>query len=131
MSAGAKAMQILFLIAGTLSIAFGTLGTMAESDDKKYSEWTCYAPTQPSSPQQCRGNMTGGNLQVGTNFILAGIGLEIAAAAVAFGGRRDQLPPPPMPYAIPGQPPFPPRPVPTGSPIVPAQAPPPPAWPAA
>ena len=43
-------------------------------------------------------------------FILAGIGLEIADAAVAVGGRRDAVPSAADAVPIPGQPLFPPRP---------------------
>ncbi|GAA1540631.1 hypothetical protein GCM10009827_069960 [Dactylosporangium maewongense] len=130
MSAGAKAMQILFIIAGTFAIAFGTLGSMAEADDTKNAQWTCYPPARQGDAQNCRGELSGGDLTIATNFILAGIGLMIAGAACAIGGRRDAAAPP-VPFAVPGQPPFPPRPVPPGSPVVPTQAPPPPAWPSA
>lgn len=128
MSTGAKVMQILFIIAGTLSIGIGMLGSMAEGDGKTNAEWTCYVPTQ-STPQRCTGFSRDGGAQVPMHFILAGIGLEIAAAAVAVGGRRDAAAAP-MPYPMPAQPMYPPRPMVPGSPVAPAQAPQ-PGWPSA
>lgn len=122
-------MQILFIIAGMFSIAFGMLGSMADSDAKTVGEWTCSVPTQSSPQQRCVGSSNAGSGHVADQFLLAGIALEIAAAAVAIGGRRDAAVPP-VPYAMPGQPPYPPRPMaPTGV-VVPAQSPQ-PGWPSA
>ncbi|MDG6106323.1 hypothetical protein Daura_19640 [Dactylosporangium aurantiacum] len=119
MSTGAKVMQILFIIAGTLCLGIGLLGSMAEGDGKITAAWTCYPPSQ-STPQTCNGSTRDGGKEVPTQFILTGIGLQIAAAACAIGGRRDHGAPPPVPYAVPGQPAFPPRPVMPGSPVAPA-----------
>ncbi len=127
MSTGAKVMQILFIIAGTLSIGLGLLGSMVTGDGRTTAEWTCYVPTQ-STPQKCNGSTADGGKEVPTQFILAGIGLQIAAAAVAIGGRRDATAP--MPYPVPAQPAYPPRPMVPGSPVAQAQAPQ-PGWPPA
>ncbi|MEV4512314.1 hypothetical protein AB0K00_25530 [Dactylosporangium sp. NPDC049525] len=118
-------MQILFIIAGIISIGIGMLGSMAEGDAKTNVEWTCYPPTQ-STPQRCTGSSNAGGDHVPGQFILAGIGLEIAAAAVAIGGRRDAAMPP-VPFAAPAQPMYPPRPM---APVTPAPAPQ-PGWPSA
>lgn len=125
MSSGAKVMQILFIIAGLLSIGIGMIGSMVEGDAKTTAQWTCYVPTQ-STPQQCTGSSNSGGTQVPGQFILAGIGLEIAAAAVAIGGRRE-MPAPAMPYAMPAQPVYPPRPVAPTGPLAQPQ----PGWPSA
>jgi hypothetical protein len=132
MSTGAKTMQILFIITGLISIALGTLGSMVEGDDRNTAEWTCSVPSQSTPQQFCRATSNNGGEHVATQFILAGIGLQIAAAAVAIGGRRDQAAAP-MPYPMPGQPVYPPRPVApmaSGSPAIPAQQAPQPGWPA-
>ncbi|WP_433202832.1 hypothetical protein ACQP00_33050 [Dactylosporangium sp. CS-047395] len=108
-------MQVLFIVGGLACIVLGLFGSMVVGDAETEVKWAC-TPAPQYGREQCDGEANSGGTHMPSQYILAGIGLEIAAAAVAIGGRRDPVvPAAALPAGYPvmqsAPPPYPARPV--------------------
>jgi hypothetical protein len=115
MSSGARVFQILFVVLGLPFIGLGLLGVTTESQNKTIVNWSCQPAQDDAKVNVCSGGTSADNNNgAATAYILVGIGLEIAAGAIAAGSRETPRPfmpaAYPQPYPSPGVPVGPPAP---------------------
>jgi hypothetical protein len=94
---GAKVFQIILVVVGLLFIGLGLLGVVtSEGEQKSSAQWTCRpdvgTPTNSTCVSLGSANV---DLEAALGYVLVGIGLEAAAAAIAAGSRR------PTPQGVP------------------------------
>ena len=91
----ARAFHYIFLVAGLLLLVVGYVEQNDQSNYRSLNQtWECYSTGTSTSPKQhCNtqsGSIYGGSKNnLGIAICLAGVGLLVASAAVAVGGRRS------------------------------------------
>lgn len=103
MSTGAKVFQLIFVTVGLLFIGLGLLGIATNGGQQKSSaQWSCRPDTGSPTISNCTSvGSANGDLESALGYVLVGIGLEAAAAALAAGSRplaRQGVPAAPQPY---------------------------------
>ncbi|GIH12803.1 hypothetical protein [Rugosimonospora africana] len=89
MSTPAKVFQLIFVAVGLLFIGLGLLGIVSSGDQQKSNaQWTCEADSDSPTTSKCRSDGSANtDLEAALGYVLVGIGLEAAAAALAAGSR--------------------------------------------
>jgi hypothetical protein len=88
-STGAKVFQLIFVAVGLLFIGLGLIGIVSSGGQQKSSaQWSCKPDAASPTMSNCVSvGSANGDLESALGYVLVGIGLEAAAAALAAGSR--------------------------------------------